>query len=326
MRQAGRYMRQYREIRARHGILEICKRPDLAATVTLQPVEILDVDAAIIFADLLLPIEPMGLKLRFAAGEGPVIHNPVATPADVEALRPVEPREALAYVMQALRLVRRELDGQTALIGFAGAPFTLASYIIEGGSSRNYLKTKRLMYSDPETWHKLAGKLARVIADYLVAQVEAGAQVVQLFDSWIGALAPEDYRQYVLPHSQRIFQALAATRVPTIHFGTGTASLLPLMREAGGNVIGVDWQTPLDWAWQRLDHQVAVQGNLDPAALFAPECELEQRVEQVLGKAGGRPGHIFNLGHGILPETPVENVRRVVELVHERTNRTPDNG
>ncbi len=319
MRQAGRYMSEYRAIRAKHTLLEICDQPELAAEVTLQPVRKLGVDAAILFADILLPIVPMGIQLEFAAGEGPVIHNPIASAGDVDALRPVEPREALANVMQALRLVRRELDGRTALIGFAGAPFTLASYIIEGGSSRNYLKTKRLMYADPQTWHRLAGKLARVIADYLVAQVEAGAQAVQLFDSWVGALAPEDYRQYVLPHSQLILQALAETGVPTIHFGTGTASLLPLMREAGGNVIGIDWQTPLDWAWERLDHQVAVQGNLDPAALFAPECELDQRVERILAQAGGRPGHIFNLGHGILPETPVENVRRVVELVHERT-------
>jgi uroporphyrinogen decarboxylase len=325
MRQAGRYMSEYRAIRVKYTLLEICAQPDLAAEVTLQPVRALGVDAAILFADILLPLMPMGIQLEFAAGEGPVIHNPVSTPADVDSLRPVEPREALGNVMQALRLVRHELHGKTALIGFAGAPFTLASYIIEGGSSRSYLKTKRLMYSDPQTWHKLAGKLAQVIADYLAAQVEAGAQAVQLFDSWAGALSPEDYGEYVLPHSQRILQALSATGTPTIHFGTGTGSLLPLMREAGGDVIGVDWQTPLDLAWKRLDYKVAVQGNLDPVSLFAPECELEKRVERVLAQAGRRPGHIFNLGHGILPETPVENVRRVVELVHERTKRIPGN-
>jgi uroporphyrinogen decarboxylase len=215
--------------------------------------------------------------------------------------------------------VRQEIDGQVALIGFAGAPFTLASYLIEGGSSRNYLRTKRLMYADPQAWHNLMGKLAQVIGDYLVAQVEAGAQVVQLFDSWVGALSPEDYREYVLPHSRTIFEALRATGAPAIHFGTGTASLLPLMQEAGGEVIGVDWQTPLDWAWERLGYQVAIQGNLDPVALFAPDAELEKRVRRVLKQAQDRPGHIFNLGHGILPETPVENVRRVVEWVHEWT-------
>ncbi len=318
MRQAGRYMSEYRAIRAKHNLLEICAQPELAAEVTLQPVRALGVDAAILFADILLPLMPMGIHLEFAAGEGPVIHNPVSSPADVAALRPVEPREALGNVMEAVRIVRRALDGKTALIGFAGAPFTLASYIIEGGSSRNYLKTKRLMYNDPAAWHSLMGKLARVIADYLVAQVEAGAQAVQLFDSWVGALAPDDYREYVLPHSHTIFQALQTTAVPAIHFGTGTASLLPLMREAGGSVIGIDWQTPLAWAWERLEHRVAVQGNLDPVALFAPRGDLEKRVERVLAQAEGRPGHIFNLGHGILPETPVENVKRVVELVHEK--------
>jgi uroporphyrinogen decarboxylase len=219
--------------------------------------------------------------------------------------------------MEAIRIVRRELDGKTALIGFAGAPFTLASYIIEGGASRNYLRTKQMMFGDPETWRSLMSKLAQVIADYLTAQVAAGAQAVQLFDSWVGALSPEDYREYVLPYSQSIFQALQGTGVPTIHFGTGTASLLPLMREAGGSVIGVDWQTPLDWAWQRLEHRVAMQGNLDPVALFAPEPERNRRVERILRQANGRPGHIFNLGHGILPETPVENVKQVVDLVHQ---------
>lgn len=321
MRQAGRYMSEYRAIRANHTLLEICAQPELAAEVTLQPVDALGVDAAILFADILLPLVPMGIQLEFAAGEGPVIHNPINCAADVAALGAVEPRESLASVMQALKMVRRELDGKVALIGFAGAPFTLASYIIEGGASRNYLKTKRLMYSDPQTWHLLMGKLARVIGDYLNAQVEAGAQVVQLFDSWVGTLPPEDYREYVLPHSQAIFHALENANVPTIHFGTGTASLLPLLREAGGSVIGVDTQTPLDWAWGTLEHRVAVQGNLDPVALFAPQEELEKRVERVLKQAGGRPGHIFNLGHGILPETPVENVRRVVEMVHERSGR-----
>ncbi|HEX7432620.1 MAG TPA: uroporphyrinogen decarboxylase [Anaerolineaceae bacterium] len=317
MRQAGRYMSEYRAIRDKYTLLEICNQPDLAAEVTLQPVRKLGVDAAILFADILLPLIPMGINLEFAAGEGPVIHNPIQGGADVDALRPVEPHESLAFVLEALRIVRRELDEKVALIGFAGGPFTLASYIIEGGSSRNYLKTKQMMYAEPGTWHRLMGKLAQVVGDYLVAQVEAGAQAVQLFDSWVGALAPEDYREYVLPHSQAIFQALRSSGVPAVHFGTGTASLLPLMKAAGGDVIGLDWQTPLDWGWERLEHQVAVQGNLDPTVLFAPQSEIERRVVRILRQAGGRPGHIFNLGHGILPETPVENVKRVVDQVHE---------
>jgi uroporphyrinogen decarboxylase len=317
MRQAGRYMSEYRAIRDKYTLLEICNQPDLAAEVTLQPVRKLGVDAAILFADILLPLIPMGINLEFAAGEGPVIHNPIQGGADVDALRPVEPHESLAFVLEALRIVRRELDEKVALIGFAGGPFTLASYIIEGGSSRNYLKTKQMMYAEPGTWHRLIGKLAQVVGDYLVAQVEAGAQAVQLFDSWVGALAPEDYREYVLPHSQAIFQALRSSGVPAVHFGTGTASLLPLMKAAGGDVIGLDWQTPLDWGWERLEHQVAVQGNLDPTVLFAPQSEIERRVVRILRQAGGRPGHIFNLGHGILPETPVENVKRVVDQVHE---------
>ena len=321
MRQAGRYMSEYRAIRATHTLLEICAQPELAAEVTLQPVKRLGVDAAILFADILLPLIPMGIQLEFAAGEGPVIHNPIRTAADVNALCPVEPVQSLGFVLDAVRLVRRELDGKVPLIGFAGGPFTLASYIIEGGASRSYLKTKGMMYADPETWHRLMGKLAKVVAKYLAAQVNAGAQAVQLFDSWVGTLSPEDYRQYVLPHSQAIFKALQNSGVPLIHFGTGTASLLPLMKEAGGNVIGIDWQTPLDWAWNRLEYQVAVQGNLDPAALFAPDGVLNQHVERILDQAGGRPGHIFNLGHGILPETPVDAVKRVVDLVHERSNR-----
>jgi uroporphyrinogen decarboxylase len=317
MRQAGRYMSEYRAIRANHTLLEICNQPDLAAEVTLQPVRKLGVDAAILFADILLPLIPMGIQLEFAAGEGPVIHNPIRGSADVAALRGVEPHESLGFVLETLGIVRQELGDKVALIGFAGGPFTLASYIIEGGSSRNYLKTKQMMYAEPETWHLLMRKLAQVVGDYLTAQVQAGAQAVQLFDSWIGALAPEDYQEYVLPHSQAIFQTLQSSGVPAIHFGTGTASLLPLMRQAGGNVIGIDWQTPLDWGWNRLDYKAAVQGNLDPTALFAPPNELERRVVRIMRQAGGRPGHIFNLGHGILPETPVENVKRVVDLVHE---------
>ncbi len=319
MRQAGRYMSEYRAVRSRYSILEICAAPELAAQVTLQPVERLGVDAAILFADILLPLIPMNIQLEFAANEGPVIRNPVRSQADVETLCPVEPRQSLAHVLEAVRLVRRQLEAKTALIGFAGGPFTLASYIIEGGSSRQYIRTKQIMYSEPHMWQLLMEKLARVAADYLAAQVEAGAQAVQLFDSWVGTLTPEDYRQYVLPYTRSIFQRLRdvpSGGAPAIHFGTGTASLLPLMKEAGGDVIGIDWQTPLDWAWNVLGPEVAVQGNLDPAALFAPPAELEQRVARVLAQANGRPGHIFNLGHGILPDTPVEAVQRVVEQVH----------
>jgi len=317
MRQAGRYMAEYRAIRARHSLLDICRQPELAAEVTLQPVRALGVDAAILFADILLPLIPMGVQLEFAAGEGPVIHNPIRAPADVAALRRVDPRESLGHVLEAVRLARRELDGQTPLIGFAGAPFTLASYLVEGGASRNYVKTKRLMYGDLETWRALLGKLARIVADYLAAQVEAGAQAVQLFDSWVGALSPDDYRDYVLPYSRLILNEVRATGAPVIHFGTGTATLLPLMKEAGGDVIGLDWRIPLDQGWATLGDGVAVQGNLDPAALFAPRPELERRVRAILAQANGRPGHIFNVGHGILPDTPVDNVKAVVEMVHE---------
>jgi uroporphyrinogen decarboxylase len=321
MRQAGRYMPEYRAIRARHTLLEICAQPELAVEVTLQPVRAFDVDAAILFADILLPLMPMGIHLEFAKGEGPIIHNPIGSRADVEALRPVEPRESLAHVLEAVRLVRRELDGKTPLIGFAGAPFTLASYLVEGGSSRNYLRTKRLMYSDARTWHSLMSKLGCVIADYLTAQVNAGAQTVQLFDSWVGALSPDDYREYVLPHSRFIIEQLQRTGVPLIHFGTDTAALLPLLKEAGGDVIGLDWRVDLDRGWETIGPDRAVQGNLDPVALFAPRDELERRVRRILDQAANRPGHIFNLGHGILPETPVENVKAVAEMVHEFSHR-----
>lgn len=316
MRQAGRYMSEYRALRANHTLLEMCRQPELAAEVTLQPVKALGVDAAILFADILLPLIPMGVQLEYAAGEGPVIHNPLRAAGDVAALRAFDPREGLDYVMEALRLVRRELDGKVPLIGFAGAPFTLASYMIEGGGSRNYIRTKQMMYADPAAWHALMAHLAQVTADYLTAQVEAGAQAVQLFDSWVGALSPDDYCEYVLPYSKRVFAALKASGVPTIHFATGTATLLELMQSAGGDVIGLDWRTPLDWGRRVLGDGVAVQGNLDPVALFAPLPELKKRVQAVLAQACGRPGHIFNLGHGILPETPVDHVRAVVEMVH----------
>ncbi len=314
MRQAGRYMAEYRALRERHTLLEICRTPELAVEVTLQPIRAFGFDAAILFSDLLIPLAPLGIPFDFAAGEGPVIATPLRSADDVAALRRFEPRQELSMVLEAIRLLRRELS--VPLIGFAGAPFTLASYAIEGGHSTSFARTKALMYEQPATWHRLADLLAEVVADYLRAQVEAGAQALQLFDSWVGALDADDYREFVLPHVRRIFATLAPTGVPQIHFGTGTGHLLALQREAGGTVIGIDWRTPLDEGWRRAGDQVAVQGNLDPTLLFAPRERLLARVDGVLRRAGGRPGHVFNLGHGVLPTTPIEAVRAVVEHVH----------
>jgi uroporphyrinogen decarboxylase len=317
MRQAGRYMPEYRALREKHSLLELCRTPELAVEVTLQPVTALGVDAAILFSDLLLPLEPLGIPFDFVAGEGPAIQKPVRSLADVDALRRFEPREALGMVLEAIRLLRRTL--KVPLIGFAGAPFTLASYAIEGGHSANFARTKGMMYGDPGAWHRLAGLLADVVLDYLRAQVEAGAQALQVFDSWVGALDEADYRELVLPHVKRIFDGLLDLDVPLIHFGTGTGHLLAAQREAGGTVLGVDWRTPLDEGWLRVGPGVAVQGNLDPTLLFAPRERLLSRADHVLRRAGGRPGHVFNLGHGILPGTPVENVKAVVDHVHAAT-------
>jgi len=318
MRQAGRYMAEYRAIRAKHTLLEIVELPELAAEVTLQPVDAFGVDAAILFADILLPLFPMGLNLEFVKGEGPQIDNPVRSTADVQRLRILDADADLGHVMETIRILRPELDSRgVPLIGFAGAPFTVASYMIEGGPSKNYLRAKSMLYQAPEVWHALMEKLSISTIDYLKAQVRAGAQAVQLFDSWVGALSPEDYRQFVLPHSRRILQALEEVGVPVIHFGTGTATLLDAMKEAGGTVIGLDWRTPLKASWDSLGHDVAVQGNLDPLTLFAPLDVLKSKIEFVLEQAGGRPGHIFNLGHGILKETDPEKVRAAVEMVHE---------
>ena len=320
MRQAGRYMAEYRALRAKHSILELCKTPELAAQVTLQPIDRFPLDAAIIFADILLPLEPMGLSLEFAEGEGPVIHNPVRSQADVERLKVIDGGE-LEYVAEAIRQARRALNGRVPLIGFAGAPFTLASYAIEGGSSRNYLLTKQLMYCEPKAWHQLMDKFARVITGYLRRQIKAGAQAMQLFDSWVGCLSVGDYVEYVLPHVQLIFEGLKREGVPMIHFGTGTSAMLRQMRDAGGDVIGVDWRIHLDEAWATVGHDVAVQGNLDPLTLFAPLHEIERRVADILRRAGGRPGHIFNLGHGILPTTPIEHVAATIDMVHKLSQR-----
>lgn len=315
MRQAGRYMAEYRALRQKHTLIEICKNPDLACEVTLQPLR-LGVDAAILFADILLPLEPMGAPFEFAKGEGPVIHEPITSRAQIDKLRVIEPEDGLGYIMDSLRTIKKELTGKLPLIGFAGAPFTLASYLIEGGKSAHFVKTKRLMYSDPSSWHALMEKLAEVVRRYMLAQVKAGADCLQLFDSWVGQLSREDYVEYVQPHVKHILGDVMKAGVPVIHFGTGTHSLLESMRDAGGHVIGLDWRTPFAEGWERVGHDHAVQGNLDPTVLFAPLDVVRGHVERVMRAANGRPGHIFNLGHGILPETPVETVQAVVEMVH----------
>ncbi len=316
MRQAGRYMKQYRDIRQKHGILEICKRPDLAAEVTLQPVEILDVDAAIIFADLLLPVEPMGLRLRFAAGEGPVIENPVRTSSDIDSLS-ISNTDDLGYVGESIQQVVKALAGRVPVIGFVGAPFTMASYMIEGGPSRTFLKTKQMMYRDETLWRRLMGKLVDVLGSFAVLQVAAGARIIQVFDSWVGALGPDDYVRYVAPYSRALIERIRAAGVPVIHFGTGAAGFFRELHAAGGDVMGVDWRINIDQAWMDISYRSAVQGNLDPAVLMAPIPELRARVHELLKRTGSRPGHIFNLGHGILPETPVESVKACVEIVRE---------
>jgi uroporphyrinogen decarboxylase len=316
MRQAGRYMKQYRDIRAKASILEICKRPDLAAQVTLQPVEVLDVDAAIIFADLLLPVEPMGLKLKFVAGEGPKIDNPVRTSDDVDSLS-ISNTDELGYVGESIQLVVRQLAGRVPVIGFVGAPFTLASYMIEGGPSKTFLRTKQMMYRDETLWRRLMGKLVDVLGPFALAQVTAGARAIQVFDSWVGALGPDDYVRYVAPYSRALIERIRTASVPVIHFGTGAAGFFRELHAAGGDVMGVDWRINIDQAWMDISYRSAVQGNLDPAVLFAPLPELKMRVHEILKRTGSRPGHIFNLGHGILPETPVDSVRAVVDFVRE---------
>jgi uroporphyrinogen decarboxylase len=317
MRQAGRYMPEYRALRAKYSMLEICKAPELSLQVTLQPMQ-LDVDAAILFADILLPLEPMGAPFEFAAGEGPVVHNPINNEADIDALRVIEPEDGLGYVLEAIKLLKKELP--VPLIGFAGAPFTLASYLIEGGKSAHFLKTKRMMYEHPAAFGKLLGKLAEVVR--LRAQVAAGADAVQLFDSWVGQLSPADYRDYIAPHVKHVLADVMTLGVPVIHFGTGTATLLEAQRDAGGTVIGLDWRTPFAEGWARVGHDKAIQGNLDPAVLFAPPELACAHAQRVLDAAAGRPGHIFNLGHGILPGTPVDTVKAVVEYVHRASERT----
>ncbi len=319
MRQAGRYQRAYREVRAGLSMIELCQSPEVAAEVTLMAVDRLGVDAAIIFSDILTPLIPMGLDLEFAKGEGPVIHNPVRTMADVERLKTPDLKE-LEYVFEALRLTRKALRPDIGLIGFAGAPFTVASYVIEGGKSKNYQRAKTMMHADRATWDALIGRLVDLLIDYLKGQIDAGANAVQLFDSWVGALGPDDYRQAVLPHVHRLIASVSG-RVPVIHFATGNPALLPLMKEAGGDVIGLDWRVDLNQAWDALGHDVAVMGNLDPISLYAPDEVIRQRAEAVLKQAGGRPGHIFNLGHGVLPDHDPTKVAALVDAVHEMSKR-----
>ena len=325
MRQAGRYMPEYRAVRKQHSLLEICKKPALAAEVTITAAEILQVDAAIIFADLLLPLEVMGLPFHFSAGEGPVIEKPVRSKEDIANLRTDRASE-LGYVSEAVALVAKHFADRVPVIGFCGAPFTLASYMIEGGGSRNYIHAKKMMYNHPGDWNALMQKLVAVTTEYSAEQVKAGADVLQIFDSWVGCLSVEDYRRYVLPHVTVMVNQLQKTGVPIIYFGTDSATLLPAMKESGADVIGLDWRIPLDEGWTRLDHAAAVQGNLDPVLLFADWKELKSRADEILRLAAGRPGHIFNLGHGILPETPVENVKNLARFVKEYSDGSPPSG
>ena len=314
LRQAGRYMQEYRDVRKHHTLLEICKQPELAAEVTITAAEKLGVDAAIIFADLLLPLEPMGLDFEFAAGEGPVVHHPVRTAEDVRALR-TDRAGDLAYVARAIEKVAAHFRDRLGIIGFCGAPYTLASYMIEGGGSRNYIHTKQIMYRDTAVWGHLLDKLVAVLTEYCRLQVQAGADVIQIFDSWVGSLGLSDYCAYAFEASKRLVRAVQAMGVPVIYFGVETSGLLRQMAETGADVIGLDWRQPLDEGWRAVGYGHAVQGNLDPITLFAPLEVLELRVREILRAANGRPGHIFNLGHGIVPETPVENVQAVVKMV-----------
>ena len=321
MRQAGRCLADYRELRKKYDILTMAKTPELCTQVTLMPVQKFGVDAAVLYADIMLPLEGMGISLEIEPDLGPIIHNPVRTMKDVQALRVIKAEESVPYVMEAIRMVRRELAGRQAVIGFSGAPFTLACYMIEGRPSRDYSMAKSLMYGQPEVWDALMTKLADVVSDYLVSQIRAGADVVQLFDSWVGALSPSVYRRFVLPHTQRIFRAVKQTGTPAIHFGTSAAALLPLMVEAGGDVISVDWRVDLDEAWRQIGYDHGIQGNLDPTLMLTSWSAIEAGMQDVLQRAANRAGHIFNLGHGVLAPTDPDMLRRLVDAVHETTRR-----
>ena len=320
MRQAGRYMKEYRALRKKYSFLEMCRNPEVAAQVTLQPIDKFKLDAAIIFSDILIPLEPMGVEFEFAKGEGPVFHRPVREMKDVERLKIIEPEEEIPFLMESIRIVRRELEGKIPLIGFSGAPFTLASYMIEGGHSRNYTLTKGLMYQNRPAWNLLMEKVSEVLIRYLNAQVRAGVQALQVFDSWVGCLTPGDYEEYALPYSKRVMDGVNKS-VPLIHFATSSSTLLERMKQAGGNVIGVDWRVNLGEAWTRIGYDVGIQGNLDPVVLLGPVNLIKKEVKRILDQAEGRPGHIFNLGHGILPNTPVDHVAALVDMVHEYSSR-----
>jgi len=319
MRQAGRFLPEYRKIRKKYSLIDICKNPELCAEVSALPVDILGVDAAILFADIMLPLEGMGVKFEIADGIGPVIRSSLNNFQSVKSLTTLEPDSDVPYVMEAISATKKLLDSRVPLIGFCGAPFTLASYLIEGHPTRDLLETRKLMYRSPETWHLLMDKLSTSMGTYLRAQANAGVDAVQLFDSWVGCLSPTDYHTYVLPYSQRVFSYLKGRGIPCIHFGTGTATILEEMKQAGGDVFGIDWRIPIDVAWRKLGYDVAIQGNLDPAVLLTERDLIRSRTVDILTRVGNRSGHIFNLGHGILPETPRENVRQLVEFVHEYT-------
>jgi uroporphyrinogen decarboxylase len=321
MRQAGRVLPEYRRVRENHDLLAICRNPELCTEVTLQPVKRLGVDAAILFSDIVVPLRGMGVGLDVVEGVGPVIHSPIRTPRDVADLRELVPERDVPFVLESIGMVRGELPANVPLIGFSGAPFTLATYLIEGKPSRDYSQTKAMMYREPEMWRSLMERLGTMVVAYLKAQIRAGAQMVQLFDSWVGWLSPRDYEEYVFPYSRRIFRSLAEMGVPLAHFGTGTAGLLELIKAAGADIVGLDWRISLDVAWERLGPDIAVQGNLDPATLLGPFSVVEDRTRDVLSRANGRPGHVFGLGHGLLPNTPLDNVIRLVDFVHEHSAR-----
>jgi len=321
MRQAGRVLPEYRRLKERYEFLQMARNPELITEVTLMPFKYLDVDAAIIFSDIMIPFDGLGIDYTIEKGVGPIVAEPVRSLEQVKAFRPFHPEEQVGYLLEGLRMVRRELKGERALLGFAGAPFTLACYLIEGRPSRDFARAKQLMYSEPDVWHGLMDALTSVQVTYLRAQIDAGADAVQLFDSWVGGLGPDDYREYVFPYMQRLFSRLQETGVPTIHFGTGTATLLDQMAAAGGDVIGLDWRVPIDEGWERVGFDRAVQGNLDPHVLLGPFSKVEERATAILDRVGNRDGHIFNLGHGVVPDASLDHLRRLVDWVHEKTER-----
>ena len=320
MRQAGRYLESYQKVRAQNDVLTICKTPELSAKVTVAAVDELGVDAAILFADIMLPLDALGVKLELVDGVGPVIQKPVGNMEDVEKFEGFDPKDQVPYVIDSIRLVKQILDDRIPLIGFSGAPFTLASYLIEGRPSRDFARTKKMMYSQPDIWNALMSRLSIIVSSYLQAQISAGVDAVQLFDSWSGCLSPTDYQEFVMPYNKEILETIGTNPIPRVHFGVGTAGILRIMKDAGGDVIGVDWRVPIDEAWEQIGN-VAIQGNLDPATLLGRRSLLEARTKEILSRIGGRPGHVFNLGHGVLPETPVENAKELVQFVHKTTRQ-----